>query len=194
MNTDLSMKVKFRLSGRGGMGIKTLGRVLVQVAMVANYYATLTVDYTPSVRGGPIFCDVILSSDQISYPFCDKDADIFVAIDQKGIERASECIYEKTVSFIDANTVSNAEEIIKEGVIHRVPIIKKADENNVAKTVNILSLGFLSEYLKNNGKIDLKEDYYLQVLNNMPDRIRETNLKSFQLGKTLYNEFENNHM
>lgn len=186
------MKLKFRLSGRGGQGIKYVGSVLVRVAMVANYYATLSVDYTPSVRGGPIFCDVILSSDPISYPFCDKDADIFIAIDQKGIERAIECIYDKTVSFIDAHTVSNSEEIIKEGTIYLVPITKRADENNFAKTANIVALGFLSEFLKENGKIDLREDHYLQVLNNMPERVRETNLKSFQLGKTLYGEFKGN--
>ncbi|MBY9015251.1 MAG: 2-oxoacid:acceptor oxidoreductase family protein, partial [Candidatus Lokiarchaeota archaeon] len=63
------MKLKLRFSGRGGQGIKFLGSILVRVATAANYYATLTVNYTPSVRGGPIFCDVILSSAPISYPF-----------------------------------------------------------------------------------------------------------------------------
>ncbi|TFG26957.1 MAG: hypothetical protein EU532_08535 [Promethearchaeota archaeon] len=185
------MKLKFRISGRGGQGIKYLGQILVRVAMGADYNATLSVDYTPSVRGGPIYCDIILSSDPISYPFCDKDADIFVAIDQNGIERASECIYDKTVSFIDANTVSNIEEIIKEGRIYRVPITKRADENNVASSANILSLGFLSQYLQKNGNIDLREEHYLQVLNKLPDRFRKTNLLSYQLGKSLYHEFEN---
>ena len=186
------MKLKVRLSGRGGQGIKFAGSTFVRVAMGANYYATLSVDYTPSVRGGPIFCDVILSSEPIAYPFCDKDADIFFAIDQQGIERAVECIYDKTVSFIDANTISNSEEIVKEGKTHHVPITKRADENNLAKTANIVALGFLSEYLKNNNKIDLKDEHYLQVLNNMPERFRENNLRSFDLGKALYEEFEQN--
>ena len=186
------MKLKFRLSGRGGQGIKFFGSVLVRVAMEANYYATLSVDYTPSVRGGPIFCDVILSSEQISYPFCDEDADIFISIDQKGFERASECICEKTISFVDSNTINNAEEVIQRGVIRRVPITKYADDNEVTKTVNMVSLGFLSDYLSENGKIDLKEEHYLQVFNNMPERIRDINIRSFQVGKTLYKEFSLN--
>jgi 2-oxoglutarate ferredoxin oxidoreductase subunit gamma len=185
------MKLKFRLSGRGGQGIKFVGSVLVRVAMVANYHATLAVDYTPSVRGGPIFCDVILSSESIAYPFCDMDADIFIAIDQKGIERAVECIYDQTVSFIDANTISNSEEIIKKGKIYRIPITKRADEDNLAKTANIVTLGFLSEYLNENGEIDLRDDHYLQVINSMPERVRENNLRSYELGKTLYKEFGN---
>ena len=58
-------KLKIRFSGRGGQGIKFLGSALVRVAMTANYYATLTVDYTPSVRGGPIYCDVIIDFSKV---------------------------------------------------------------------------------------------------------------------------------
>jgi len=182
------MKLKLRFSGRGGQGIKFLGSVLVRVAMVAKYYATLTVDYTPSVRGGPIYCDVVLSSDPISYPFCDKDADIFIAIDQKGFTRASECIWEKTMSFIDVNTVNNAEEISQKGTLHRVPITKRADENKVTKATNMLALGFISQYISYSGKINIKEEHYSQVLNNMPERLKDLNNRSFQLGKDLYQE------
>ncbi|MHA1486013.1 MAG: 2-oxoacid:acceptor oxidoreductase family protein [Promethearchaeota archaeon] len=182
------MKLKLRFSGRGGQGIKFLGSVLVRVAMAAKYYATLTVDYTPSVRGGPIYCDVVLSSDPISYPFCDKDADIFIAIDQKGFTRASECIWEKTMSFIDVNTVDNAEEIIQKGTLYRVPITKRADEKKVTKATNMLSLGFISQYISYSEKIDIKEEHYRQVLNNMPERLKALNNRSFQLGKDLYHE------
>jgi 2-oxoglutarate ferredoxin oxidoreductase subunit gamma len=184
------MKIKLRFSGRGGQGIKFLGTVLVRVAMVGNYFATLTVDYTPSVRGGPIFCDIVLSSNPISYPFCDKDADVFIAIDQKGFVRASECIWENTVSFVDTNTVDNAEEIIKVGTLHRVPITRRADENNITRATNILSLGFISQYFQDSGKIELKEEQYYQVLNSMPERVRDVNLRSFKLGKILYQEIQ----
>ena len=162
--------------------------------MAGNYFATLTVDYTPSVRGGPIFCDVVLSSNPISYPFCDKDADVFIAIDQKGFVRASECICGNTVSFIDTHTVDNAEEIIKEGILYRVPITRRADENNLTRSTNIVSLGFISQFFSESGKIDLKEEYYAQVLNGMPERFRDVNLRSFQLGRSLYKEIKTESM
>lgn len=181
------MKVKFRFSGRGGQGIKFLGSALVRVAMVANYHATLSVDYTPSVRGGPIFCDVVLSTEPISYPYCDADADYFVAIDQKGFERATECVSDTTTCFIDANSIDSvAEEIIKKAPIHRIPITKRADEQKVTESVNILSLGFLSEHLKKTNQPDFKEDQYIQVFNSM--RNSENNIRTFQIGKDLYNE------
>lgn len=185
------MKLKLRFSGRGGQGIKFVGSVLVRIATVANYHATLTVDYTPSVRGGPIYCDVILSTDPISYPFCDKDADVFIAIDQNGFKRASDCVYEKTISFIDENTVNDAEEIIKTGKIYRVPITRRADENKTPQSANIVSLGLLSQYLKESRKIDLKDGHYDQVLNSMPKRFRAVNIQSYHLGQALYQEFIN---
>ena len=158
--------------------------------MEANYYATLAIDYTPSVRGGPIFCDVILSTEPISYPFCDEYGDVFVAIDQQGIERSSDCVYENTISFIDANTVANPEEIIQKGKIFRVPITKLADENNLTKSANIISLGFLSDYLQNKNDIELKDEHYSKVFNTMPERTRKNNLLSFELGKTLFRDFK----
>ncbi len=181
------MKVKFRFSGRGGQGIKFLGSALVRVAMTANLHATLSVDYTPSVRGGPIFCDVVISSEPIAYPYCDADADYFVAIDQKGFERAAECIGDNTHSYIDSNSIDDiAEKIITKGTINRVPITKRAHEKHVTEAVNILSLGFLSEDLQKTSKPDLKEEQFHQVFQNM--RNTENNIRTFQLGKDLYSE------
>ena len=181
------MKVKFRFSGRGGQGIKFLGSALVRVAMTANLHATLSVDYTPSVRGGPIFCDVVISSEPIAYPYCDADADYFVAIDQKGFERAAECIGANTHSYVDADSVDDtAEKIITKGTFNRVPITRIADEKKVTGSVNILSLGFLSEHLRKTAKPDLKEEQYIQVFQNM--RSAENNIRTFQLGKDLYKE------
>ncbi|UCG03798.1 MAG: 2-oxoacid:acceptor oxidoreductase family protein [Candidatus Heimdallarchaeota archaeon] len=180
------MKVKFRFSGRGGQGIKFLGSALVRVAMVAKYHATLSVDYTPSVRGGPIFCDVVLSTEPIAYPYCDADADFFVAIDQKGFERATECVSDTTTCFIDSDSIDETAEKIIKTPFHRVPITKRADENKVTGAVNILSLGFLSEHLKKKKAIDLTEDQYIQVFNNM--RNSENNIRTFQIGKALYHE------
>ena len=184
------MKVKFRFSGRGGQGIKFLGSALVRVAMAANLNATLTVDYTPSVRGGPIFSDVVISTEEIAYPYCDADADYFIAIDQKGFERAAECISDSTISYIDSDSIdATAEEVVNKGKIFRVPITRRADEQKVTGSVNILSLGFLSEKLKKDGQPALTEEQYLQVFNSM--RNSENNIKTFQIGKDLYHEIQN---
>ena len=99
------MKTKFRLAGRGGQGIKFAGSFLAKAAMKAQYHTTLTVDYTPSVRGGPIFCDIVISSEPISYPFCNHDANVLLMLDQEVTRRASEDVYQKTAKWVCHLTV-----------------------------------------------------------------------------------------
>jgi len=150
------------------------------------------VDYTPSVRGGPIFCDVVISSEPIFYPFCDRDADVLLMLDQTGAQRISESVCHKTVCFVDAHTVMDPEEFITRGLLFRCPFSKRADEHNIAAAVNILSLGWLSKYIRQKaagGELPaLEDDHYRQVIESMPERFREINSRAFQLGKMLFNE------
>jgi Pyruvate/2-oxoacid:ferredoxin oxidoreductase gamma subunit len=186
------MKAKFRLAGRGGQGIKFAGSFLARAAMKADYPTTVSVDYTPSVRGGPIFCDVVISSAPISYPFCDQDADVLLMLDQQGARRASESVCQKTACFVDADTVTDPEKYIPRGLLFRCPFSRRADENKIPGAVNILTLGWLSRYIRQNaagGRLPaLKDDHYRQVIENMPQRFREVNSRAFELGKMLFDE------
>jgi len=186
------MKAKFRLSGRGGQGIKFAGSFLAKAAMKGNYHTTVSVDYTPSVRGGPIFCDVVISSEPISYPFCDRDADVLLLLDQGGARRASESVCQKTACFVDTHTVKDPEKYITRGLLFRCPFSKQADENKIPGAVNILSLGWLSQYIRQKatgGQLPaLEDDHYRQVIEGMPSRFREVNSQAFELGKRLFDE------
>lgn len=186
------MKAKFRLAGRGGQGIKFAGSFLAKAAMKANYHTTVAVDYTPSVRGGPIFCDVVISSDPIFYPFCDRDADVLLVLDQKSARRASESVCQKTACFVDTHTVKNPEKYITRGLLFRYSFSKLADENKIPSVVNILTLGCLSQYIRHEaagGDLPVLEDsHYRQVIESMPQRFREVNSRAFKLGKMLFDE------
>jgi 2-oxoglutarate ferredoxin oxidoreductase subunit gamma len=186
------MKAKFRLSGRGGQGIKFAGSFLAKAAMKANYHTTVSVDYTPSVRGGPIFCDVVISSEPISYPFCDQDADVLLLLDQEGARRASESVCQKTACFADTHTVKDPENYITRGLLIRCPFSKRADENKIPGAVNIFTLGWISQYIRrkaSDGRLPaLEDDHYHQVIESMPPRFREVNSQAFELGKRLFDE------
>jgi Pyruvate/2-oxoacid:ferredoxin oxidoreductase gamma subunit len=186
------MKAKFRLAGRGGQGIKFAGSVLAGTAMKANYHTTVSVDYTPSVRGGPIFCDVVISSAPILYPFCDRDADVLVMLDQEGAARACESVCQRTACFVDIHTVKDPEKFIIRGMLFRCPFSKRADENKIPDAVNILALGWVSQYIRrqaDGGRLPvLKDGDYRQVIESMPPRFREVNARAFELGKMLFDE------
>jgi len=160
--------------------------------MKADYSTTVSVDYTPSVRGGPIFCDVVISSAPISYPFCDQDADVLLLLDQQGARRAGESVCPKTACLVDADTVKDPEKLIDRGLLFRCPFSRRADENKIPGAVNILTLGWLSQYIRQNaagGRLPaLADDHFREVIENMPPRFREVNSRAFELGKRLFEQ------
>jgi 2-oxoglutarate ferredoxin oxidoreductase subunit gamma len=186
------MKAKFRLAGRGGQGIKFAAISLAQAAICARYHTSVTVDYTPSVRGGPIFCDVVISSEPISYPFCDKDANVLLMLDQTVAPRIGEGLCHKTVCIVDAHTVADPEEFITSGLLYRCPFSEQADKESIAAAANIVSLGWLSKYIRQNaanGELpNLADVHHRQVIDKMPERFRETNSRAFRLGKMLFDK------
>jgi Pyruvate/2-oxoacid:ferredoxin oxidoreductase gamma subunit len=186
------MKTKFRLAGRGGQGIKFAGTFLAKAAMKAQYHTTLTVDYTPSVRGGPIFCDIVISLEPIYYPFCDRDAHILLMLDQEGAQRASEGVCPQTACFVDTHTVTHPEMFIPGGLLFKCPFSKRADEHEMAAMVNILSMGWLSQYMRQktagDGLPSIEDNHYAMVIESMPEQFRKINSRAFQLGKLLFDE------
>jgi hypothetical protein len=113
-------------------------------------------------------------------------------LDQEVAQRASESVCHKTACFVDAHTVTDPEKFITTGLILRCPFSKRADEHGIAATVNILSLGWLSKYIRQraaDGELPAIEDnHYVKVIESMPAHFRKTNSRAFQLGKLLYDE------
>lgn len=75
------------LSGLGGQGVLTLGKILGQaLALGHGYYVTQTQSYGPEARGGASRSDLVISTSPISYPKTDK-IDLLVALSQEACNR-----------------------------------------------------------------------------------------------------------
>ena len=110
----------------------------------------------------------------------------------EGAQRAGESAYKKTACFVDAHTVKDPEKHILQGKLYQCPFSKRADDNKIPGAVNILTLGWLSKYLRQKAAEDelprLEDDHYRQVIESMPKRFREVNSRAFELGKRLFEE------
>jgi hypothetical protein len=108
-------------------------------------------------------------------------------LDQKGGDRAAECVCPKTVSFVDAHTVQAPETFISEGQLHHCPFSKLADEHDLAAVVNILALGRLAHYLRTQAEAGtmpmLEAEHFHQVFDGLPKRFRALNQRAFRLGR-----------
>jgi len=65
------MRLEIKAVGVGGQGIQFLGRVLAHAAVIEGLHATFTGSYGAEVRGTPSWADVVVSTEPVTYPFCE---------------------------------------------------------------------------------------------------------------------------
>ncbi|MBI9111575.1 2-oxoacid:acceptor oxidoreductase family protein [Maridesulfovibrio ferrireducens] len=76
-------RFEIRLSGLGGQGILTLGKVMGSgLALGQGYNVTQTQSYGPEARGGASRSDLVISSEKISYPKAES-VDLLIALSQE---------------------------------------------------------------------------------------------------------------
>ncbi|MFN4200111.1 MAG: 2-oxoacid:acceptor oxidoreductase family protein [Fervidobacterium gondwanense] len=57
-----------RIAGIGGQGNLLAGYILSEAFVIAEKYVIQTQNYSEQVRGGPSYCDVLVSNEPILYP------------------------------------------------------------------------------------------------------------------------------
>lgn len=65
------MTTKLRFVGVGGQGVILAGEILAAAKIKAGGFGVKASTYTSQVRGGPTKVDIILSDDEILYPYAE---------------------------------------------------------------------------------------------------------------------------
>jgi 2-oxoglutarate ferredoxin oxidoreductase subunit gamma len=66
------MVERILIAGSGGQGIVLAGRLLADAALSRAAHITLFPDYGAEVRGGTSHCQIVLSSEEIPSPVCER--------------------------------------------------------------------------------------------------------------------------
>ena len=92
---------EIRIAGSGGQGIIMSGYLLGMAATIYdNKIATQTQSYGPEARGGASKTEVIISDDNIYYPYVQM-ADIFVSLSQPAYDKYRRDVKRDSLTFID---------------------------------------------------------------------------------------------
>lgn len=172
--TDIH-RFEIRLSGLGGQGILTLGKIMGSaLALDHGYFVTQTQSYGPEARGGASRSDLVISSEPISYPK-PVSLDLLVALSQEACNlyfrnlKPSGCLLVDT--FYVKQTPSN--------LFWGIPFTALAkDKIGLVQTTNIIALGALTHLLPFTRASAMKQS----LRNNLPPKIVDINLKAFTLG------------
>lgn len=171
-------RFEIRLSGLGGQGIITLGKIMGQgLALGHGYNVTQTQSYGPEARGGSSKCDLVISSRPISYPKAES-LDLLVALSQEACNAYYPYLKPGGALVIETDLVGQPPTNRFLGL----PFTELArDKVGVPQAMNSVVLGALSYLLPFVQQTVMRKT--LETV--LPAKIRAVNVKAFNLGHRL---------
>jgi len=174
------MKVEILISGFGGQGIMSSGKILARAAMKEDKHTTYFPSYGAEMRGGTAHCFVKISDSDIASPFIE-NPDIAVIFNQPSLERFGPRLKEEGLLVLNSDFIDD-KECIKGRNVKEVSLAmsKAALECGSIKSANIIALGIVISLMPDIAKGDtiievLKETFSAKAL--------ESNLKAFEKGR-----------
>lgn len=171
-------RFEIRFSGLGGQGIITLGKVMGQgLALGHGYNVTQTQSYGPEARGGSSKCDLVISSEPISYPKAES-LDVLVALSQEACNTYYPYLKPGGALVIESDLVNQP----PTNQFLGLPYTSLAKEKvGIAQAMNTVVLGSLSYLLPFIHQATMRKS--LEAV--LPEKIRAINTKAFNLGHRL---------
>lgn len=168
-------RFEIRLSGTGGQGLITLGKMMGSaLALGHGYHITQTQSYGPEARGGSSRADVVISHKPISYPKAE-NLDLLVALSQEACNNYYSYMKRAGVLLVDTTLVPHT----PTNVFLGLPFTEMAKEKiGNPLTLNTIVLGAITHLLP------FAEPRLMRkaLEQNLPSKIHEINIKAFNLG------------
>ena len=165
-----------RFAAVGGQGILLAGDILAVAAITfEGKYALDSPTYTAQVRGGPTKVDVIIDSEQITFPRTTA-IDFMLCLAQRSWNQFGHDLKDDCIVLIDPFLVREVDESLR---VFRLPIIemtKKEMEKMVyTSAVSLGAMIGLTNVLKS-------ESVEKALLQKAPKGTEQQNMKAFSLG------------
>ncbi|MDR1006968.1 MAG: 2-oxoacid:acceptor oxidoreductase family protein [Campylobacteraceae bacterium] len=174
------MERQLRFVGVGGQGVILAGEILAAAKIEEGGYGIKASTYTSQVRGGPTKVDIILSENEILFPYANEgEIEFMLATAQISYNQFKDGVKEGGIIVIEPNLVTPTQEDKKRWKIYEIPIITIAKEEvgNVV-TQSVVALAITVEMTKVLDKKIVEE----VMLSKVPEKVKAANKKAYELG------------
>jgi 2-oxoglutarate ferredoxin oxidoreductase subunit gamma len=169
---------ELRISGYGGQGVILSGMVIGKAAaLYENKYSCLAQAFGPEARGSSCSAQVIISDEQILYPYLVK-SDILVTMSQEAFRKFSPELKDSGI-LVYENELVKPEGLSTNVRSFGIPATRIA-EQELGRNIflNIVMVGFFTSVTEL-----LKEESARKAVESLvPEHTVEKNLKAFELG------------
>ncbi len=175
--TDKTEK-EILITGFGGQGIILAGNIMGKAAaLYDNKHATMTQAYGPEARGGACSSQVMISDEQILYPYVERPR-VLICMSQEG--------YSKNVSSLDSGglliwdtDLVQTDDPDPSWITCHIPATRFAEELGNKMMANIVMLGFVSAV----SDLVSVESFRKAVLDSVPPHTKDKNVAAFDRGR-----------
>lgn len=135
------MKTEIIISGFGGQGVLSMGKILAYSGLMEDKEITWMPAYGPEQRGGTANVTVIVSDERISSPILSK-YDVAIVLNQPSLDKFLPRVKKGGILIYDGFGIANAPE--RDDIqIYRIDAMDKAAEMKNTKVFNMIVLGGL---------------------------------------------------
>ena len=135
------MKTEIIISGFGGQGVLSMGKILAYSGLMEDKEVTWMPAYGPEQRGGTANVTVIVSDERISSPILSK-YDVAIVLNQPSLDKFEPKVKPGGILIYDGYGVMNPP-TRKDIKVYRIDAMDAAAEMNLIKTFNMIVLGGL---------------------------------------------------
>lgn len=135
------MKKELIISGFGGQGVLSMGKILAYSGMMEDKEVTWMPAYGPEQRGGTANVTVIVSDKRISSPILSK-YDVAIVLNQPSLDKFEDMIKPEGILIYDGFGIVNPP-TRKDIHVYRIDAMDKAAEMKNPKVFNMIVLGGL---------------------------------------------------
>lgn len=181
------MKEEILISGFGGQGVLSMGKILVYSGLMQDKEVTWFPSYGPEQRGGTANVTVILSDDQVSSPILNQ-YDTVIVLNQPSLDKFESRVKKGGTLIFDSNGFKKFP-TRKDINIYKVDATDYAYRNDMVRTLNMIILGGM---LKIRPVVEL-ENVIKGLEKSLPERhhhLIPLNEESIKKGMELIEKFE----
>ena len=135
------MKKEIIISGFGGQGVLSMGKILAYSGLMEDKEVTWMPAYGPEPRGGTANVTVIVSDTRISSPILSR-YDVAIVLNQPSLDRFEEKVKPGGILIYDGFGIINPP-TRKDITVYRIDAMDKAADMKNAKVFNMIVLGGL---------------------------------------------------
>ena len=176
----MASRVEIRLSGAGGEGLLTAGKILAAAAQIFDEkHASQSQSFGPEARGGACRSEVVITDEAVAHAPA-THIDVLLALTQEAAEKYARDVQPGGLILVDGDHVGR----VPEGnyAVARLPLKAKArDDLGVAASASIVALGALVALRPVVSRASLEN----AVLLHVPKGTEQANKRALELGYQL---------